>query len=112
MFEAMKEEVTLLRSGSDNHDGNRAPKDFYVQPDGPVVDVFQIQPDPVFEVLHVVASTHLPEAGQTGLDTETPAMGGVIKALYFINGQGRGPNQGHFPPGHREKVGEIYTAEI
>src|SRR5690349_8430329 len=37
---------TLLCAGADEDDGDRAPENFEVEPERPVVDVFQIQTDP------------------------------------------------------------------
>jgi len=58
----------LFRAGAEQHHGNRAHEDGEVEPDGPVVNVLQVQADPVAEVGDFVAPADLPEAGEAGLD--------------------------------------------
>src|SRR6266436_2953485 len=51
------------RSGQD--DRHRAAKDLKIQPQRPVVNVFQVQPDPVRKILHVAPPADLPQAGDS-----------------------------------------------
>src|SRR6185295_9425555 len=81
-----------------------ADQDFEIEPEGPVVDVFEVQPDPVAEIAHLVASAYLPEAGQTRLHTQAAAMGEIIEALDFIHGQRAGPHQAHLALEHVPKL--------
>ena len=49
------------------HRGNRSRDDLEVQPKGPIVDIFQVEANPILEVLHLVPAIHLPEAGKSRL---------------------------------------------
>ena len=48
------------RSSGKQNGGNRPKQDFKVKPDRPVVDVFEIELHPCFELFHFVPSTDLP----------------------------------------------------
>ena len=58
--EARPEVPLLLRAGADEHDGDGAGDDLEIEPEGPVIDVFEVEPDPVAEVADVVATADLP----------------------------------------------------
>ena len=59
---------------ADKHSWNSPKQDFEVQPKRPVVDVFQIQSHPVFEITDFVATADLPQASEAGFDAETAAV--------------------------------------
>src|SRR5258705_12955204 len=74
---------------------NCPPQNLQIQPKRPIVDVFQVQPDPVSEILNVVAAADLPQASHAWLDTEPPAVRGVIEPLHLVHRQRAGANQAH-----------------
>src|SRR4051794_4970213 len=77
----------LLCAFAEDDDGDGHAKDFEIEPQGPVVDVFEIEADPFAKIAQVAAAAHLPQAGQAGFDAETAAMGEVVEARDFVDGQ-------------------------
>ena len=53
-------------TGQDDWDG--VDEDFEIEPEIPVVDVFEIEADPFGEIGEVGATGDLPEAGEAGFD--------------------------------------------
>src|SRR5437588_4007019 len=51
---------SLFRPRAGEHDGNGEPEDFEIEPEGPVIDVFEIEADPIAKVGNVIASADLP----------------------------------------------------
>ena len=50
-------------AGADEDDGYSAAEDFEVEPERPVINIFQVEADPIIEVRDFVATTDLPCAG-------------------------------------------------
>ena len=48
--------------------GEGEEKNFEVEPQGPIVDVFQVQPHPVLKVRNVTTTAYLPETGEPRTD--------------------------------------------
>src|SRR5438045_6346303 len=89
-----------LGADAGEHNRHGAEEDFQIEPEGPVIDVLEIEPDPFAEIGDMIAAADLPEASEAGFDAETAAMGEIIKALDFIDRQRTRANQAHFPPQH------------
>src|ERR1017187_4668105 len=58
-------------------DGDGASEDFQVEPEGPVVDVLEVELHPLIEA-DLVAATDLPDAGQTRFHGKAAAMPWVV----------------------------------
>src|SRR2546422_513537 len=89
-----------LGARSEQNNGNRPAENLQVKPQRPVIDVFQIQPHPVGEVMHLVAAADLPEASQPRLDAQAPAMRQVVESPDFIERQRPRAHQAHFAADH------------
>src|SRR3954447_18534818 len=59
----------LLRPGPREHHGHGTPEDFQVQPERPIVDVLEIEADPIPEVRNILPATDLPETTEPRFDT-------------------------------------------
>ena len=55
--------------------GNRAKENLEIQPERPLVDILQIEPDPVGKIGHFVAPGNLPETGHSRRDAEASPLG-------------------------------------
>src|SRR5215469_9810251 len=102
----------LLSPGAGEDDGDGEPEDLDVEPEGPVIDVFEVEADPVAEVFDVVAAADLPEAGKAGFDAEAAAMGEVVEAFDFIDGKRARADQAHFTAKDVEELGPFIDAEF
>jgi len=76
-----------LRSSSGKNVGNGFEQNFQVEPERPVVNVFQIEADPVLEIGNLVAAADLPETGEAGLDAQAAAMRQVVETLHLVHRQ-------------------------
>src|SRR5436189_2084936 len=85
----------LFRTSPNQNDGNRSNKDFEIQPERPVINVFKVEPHPVAEVAHVVAPADLPETSEPRLYRKAAPMREVIEALHFIHRQWTRPDETH-----------------
>ena len=87
--------VRLLRPGSQKHDGDRPEQNFQVKPERPIVNVFEVKSHPILEILDLIATADLPEAGEAGLYTQTAAMGQIVETFNLIHRQWTRPNKTH-----------------
>lgn len=91
--------------------GEGAEKNLNVEPEGPVVDVGEVEGDPFFEVFDAVPAGDLPEAGEAGFDAEAAALGVFFDALDFVDWERTGTNEAHFSTDHVNELGEFVDAE-
>src|SRR5262245_20812659 len=82
-------------TGSREDGRNGAQQDFHVEPERPIVDVFQIQSHPFLEVGDLIAAADLPQAGKARTHTKAPAICWIIKTTHFIHGQRPRPHETH-----------------
>src|SRR5664280_1762689 len=85
------------------HDGDGADQDFQIEPQRPVVNVFEVEAHPLLEIGYLVASADLPEAGEAGLDAEAAAMGEIFETLHLVHRQRARTHQAHFGAEHVEQ---------
>src|ERR1035441_3212406 len=85
----------LFCSRAGKHGRQGAPENGDVQPQGPMVNVFQVQSHPLLEIGKVVASTDLPEAGQARLYAQPTPMGQVVEAFDLIDRKSKRLNSRH-----------------
>src|SRR5690242_1575970 len=64
-------------------------EDAQVQPERPIVDVLQVQTDPVVEP-EIAAAADLPQAGQARRDAEAAHQGGLGEPIHVAERQGAG----------------------
>lgn len=91
--------------------GEGAEEDLGVEPEGPVVDVGEVEGDPFFEVFDAVAAGDLPEAGEAGFDAEAAALGVFFDARNFVDGEGAGADEAHLAPEDVDELGKFVDAE-
>ncbi len=94
----------MLQDGPD-----RFQEDLDVQADGPVVDVFRVQPDDFLEVRDRAPAGDLPHAGDAGLGGQAGAVV-VFVFLPLVLRRGTGAHQGHVSPEDVEELGELIQA--
>src|ERR1700720_2000062 len=99
-------------AGAGQDDGDGTPKNLHVQPQGPVVDIFQVQPDPIAEIAHVVAAADLPQAGQSRLDAQPSAVGDVMEEFDFIDREWPRADEAHLATEHVEKLRDFVDAKL
>src|SRR3954464_2528956 len=85
-----------LGPGTGEDNGESQPENFQIQPDRPIVDVFEVEPDPIAEIGNLVAAPDLPQAGEARFHAQTAAMSQVVKASDFIHRQRAWSDQAHF----------------
>src|SRR5579871_1818846 len=74
----------LFRAEAGEDDGQCADKDFEVKPEGPVVDVLEVELHPLVEV-DAIAAADLPDACEPGLHRETATMPRVVMLNFARN---------------------------
>src|SRR6185503_19684807 len=97
--------------GEKNH-WNRAPKNNQIEPDGPVVDVFQIEPDPFLEVGQLAATADLPEASEAWFDAEAAAMREIVETFDFLDPKWTRADEAHFAFENVEHLGPLIEARF
>src|SRR5437016_3923066 len=102
----------LFGAGSHENHRNGSSQNLEVQPEGPIVDILEIQPDPILEIRDVIASAHLPEAGQPGFDAQPSTMGQVMETLHFVDRQRTRPDEAHFAPQDVYKLWELINTVL
>ena len=100
----------LLCARADEHGGDGADQDFQIEPQRPVVNVFEVKPHPVLEIGNLIAAADLPETGQPGLDAEAAAVGQIFKTLHFVHRQRARTDQAHFGAEHVVKLRQLVEA--
>src|SRR5439155_15275195 len=99
-----------LGARSEQNNGNRPAENLQVKPQRPVVDVFQIQPHPICEIMHIVAAADLPETSQPRLDAQAPTMRQVVESSDFIDRQRPRAHQAHFAADHIHQLRKFVDA--
>src|ERR1051325_12220894 len=68
----------LFGAGTEYHRRQRSEQNLEVERQGPVIDIVEVQFDPVSKVTHLIAAANLPEAGQSRLHAESAALRSVL----------------------------------
>src|SRR6516164_6139923 len=84
-----------LRAGAAQDDGNGEDYNLQIEPDGPAVNVFEIQPNPVPEIGDLVPPADLPEASETGFHAQAATVRQVVETPDLVHGQGAWPDEAH-----------------
>src|SRR5690348_16730070 len=85
----------LLRPGAAQDGGNRAQENLEVEPERPVVNVFEVEAHPFLEVGNLVAALDLPETGEAGLDAQTAAVREIAETADLVHRQRARANEAH-----------------
>src|SRR5580698_8124829 len=88
LSEITKDVGRLPRAEAGEDDGDGAGEDFEVEPEGPVVDVLEVEFHPLVKT-DLVAAADLPDASEAGLHGEAAAMPGVVVLHLAGNGRAR-----------------------
>ncbi len=95
---------TLRRGRKNGRDGLE--QDLEVEPQRPLVDIAQIQRDPVVEVVDPGAAGDLPEPGDAGFHGQPPALPALV--AFDLGGDGRpGPDQRHLALEHIDQLWQL-----
>ena len=72
-----------------------------------MIDIFEIESNPIGKVFQFVTARDLPEAGHSWSDTEAPALGVGGHGEGFIGGQGAGSDETHLAEKDVEELGKF-----
>lgn len=97
----------LMCALPENHCGYRSDEDPEVKEQGGVLNVFYVELHPVFKTAYRASATDLPEAGDSGLHTEAPAMGALFDPLGFIVWERSWADQTHLSAQYIHKLGNL-----
>ena len=100
----------LLRASPAQNSRDGQEQDFDIEPEGPVVNVLQVEADPFFEVDNFIAAADLPEAGEAGFDAQAAAMGKVAEPFDFIHREGTLTDEAHIAVQDIQELGEFIEA--
>src|SRR5262245_3894830 len=92
------------RAGASDDCGNGLDQDFQIEEQRPVIDVFEVEFDPLVEVFDLVAAADLPEAGQAGLHGEAAALRGAFKLGHLIERERARADEAHVAAQHVEEL--------
>src|ERR1017187_10620677 len=109
-YAAMRLQIPGLSAGAEagQDDGHGAGEDFEVEPEGPVVDILEVEFHPLVEA-DLVAAADLPDAGEAGLHGEAAAMPRIV--VLDLAGDGRtGTNEAHVPAENIPELGKLVNA--
>ena len=81
-----------LAAGAGQDHASGFQKDFKIEPQGPLVDVFQVQLHPVVKADFIAAGGDLPQAGDAGLHGKPAALPHIV-FLYFRGDRRPGPHE-------------------
>ena len=79
--------------GPDQHDGDRPPHNFQIQPQGPIVNVFQVQPHPVPEIGDLLRPLTCHKQVRPGFTLSRRRCARSSNRLTSSTGSGRGPTR-------------------
>ena len=99
-----------LGADAGKHNRHGAEEDFQIEPEGPVIDVLEIEPDPFAEIGDMIAATDLPQAREARFDAEAAAMREIIEAPDLIDRQRTRANQAHFTAQHVVELRQFIEA--
>ena len=97
----------LAGAPAEENGGDRTKEDLDIEPEGPVIDIFEIESNPIGKVFQFVAARDLPEAGHSWGDTESAALGVGGHGEGFIGGEGAGSDETHLAEKDVEELGEF-----
>src|SRR5262245_32222383 len=92
------------------HGGNGLGEDREIEPQGPVVDVLHVSPDPVVEAERPLAD--LVQAGDTRLDAEATLVRAMIDAQDVTHWERTGADQAHVAAQDVHELRQLVQAEL
>src|ERR1017187_863258 len=104
--------LNLFRARAEQHHGDGAQENREVEPDGPGVNVLEIQADPVPKIGDFVAAADLPETGEAGLDAQAAAVREVVEAFDLVHGERARAYEAHFAAQDVEQLRQLVEAEL
>ena len=104
-----REELTAPLPGkNDFHCSEKKPD---IGPEGPVVDVIQIEANNLVEIVDGVAAADLPKAGDPRLDADAAAVP-VLVLFDFRRRRWAGADQAHLAPEHIPELGQFVETRL
>src|SRR5947209_17947633 len=97
-----------MRSGAcpRDHGPRRSHEDLEIEPQRPVVDVFEVHLHPVVEARDLIASAHLPEARDPRTDAQLPLVPEAV-AIELVRERGTRTDERHVAFQHAPKLREL-----
>ena len=65
----------LAGAATEKNGGDGAKEDLNIEPERPLIDIFEVESDPVRKIVHIVASGDLPQAGHARSNAEAAPLG-------------------------------------
>ena len=65
----------LAGAATEKNGGDGAKEDLNIEPERPLIDIFEVESDPVRKIVHIVASGDLPKTGNSRGNAEAPPLG-------------------------------------
>src|ERR1017187_3331953 len=109
-YAAMRLQIPGLSAGAEagQDDGHGAVGDFECEPEGPVVDILEVEFHPLVEA-DLVAAADLPDAGEAGLHGEAAAMPRIV--VLHLGRDGRpGADEAHVADENIPELRELVDA--
>src|SRR5262249_8379105 len=102
-------DLPLVRAPRRQNHRHRAEQDLDVEAERPSIDVSEIQTHPVLEV-HAVAAGDLPEAGDSRLHGEAPALPALV-LLDLLRDRRARPDEAHVALEHVPELRQLVDGE-
>src|SRR5882672_7752481 len=99
----------LVRASSAQYRRNRLEEDLEIQPQRPVLDVVEIQLQPLGE-RELAPSGDLPQAGETRLHAEALALDALVEEIHVPQRHGARPDEAHLTGQHVEELRKLVEA--
>ncbi len=97
---------SLRRAAGEKNGRDGLEQDLEVEPQRPLVDVAQIEGDPVVEVVDPGAAGDLPEPGDAGFHGQPPALPALV-ALDLVGDRRPRPDQRHLSLEHVDELRQL-----
>ena len=101
----------LLRPAAGKHNVHRLKQDLNIAPQGPVIDILDVQLDDFFKILDVAAAADLPQAGDAGFHGQAALVVALV-LLIFVQRRRAGANQAHIAAQHVKELRQLVDAGL
>src|SRR5690349_17620777 len=98
-------------AGTGDHGPRRSHQDLEVEPQGPVVDVFEVHLHPVVEARDLIAAAQLPQTRDAGTDAQLALVPETV-AVELVRERGTRSDERHVAFQHAPKLRELIEAVL
>ena len=104
----MSDDLAVLTGATAEEDGrDGAQEDLEIEQEGPLVDIFKVESDPIGEVVHIISARYLPEAGHAWGNAQAAALVICSHGEGLVSRQGTRADKAHLPKENIKKLGEF-----